>query len=50
MVALSSKGNVVFNAMAYKRRNAQKYITKEYENIKRLVQIVDNIDMPLLKI
>jgi hypothetical protein len=48
MVALSSKGDVVFNVMAFKRRNAWKYITKEYENIRRLVQIVDSIEMPVL--
>jgi hypothetical protein len=47
MGATTSKGNQVLNIMAYKRRDAMKYIKREYDSIKRLVQVVD-IQMPAI--
>lgn len=43
MGATTSKGNQVLNVMAYKRRDAMRYLLREYEAIKRLVQVVDII-------
>lgn len=37
MVAITSKGNQVANLMAYRRRDAMRYVIKEYDGIKRLV-------------
>lgn len=37
MGATTSKGNQVLNVMAYKRRDAMRYLLREYEAIKRLV-------------
>ena len=49
MVAITSKGNSVFNLMAYRRRDAMRYVIKEYDSIKRLVQVVDNVEnMPVI--
>ena len=45
MGATTSKGNQVLNVMAYKRRDAMRYLLREYEAIKRLVQVVD-VHMP----
>ena len=41
MRAKTSKGNQVLNVMAYKRRDAMKYTIREYEAVKRLVQVAD---------
>ena len=49
MVAITSKGNQVYNLMAYRRRDAMRYVIKEYEGIKRLAQVVDQVEtMPVL--
>ena len=49
MVAITSKGNQVYNLMAYRRRDAMKYVIKEYEAIKRLTQVVDHVEtMPVI--
>mmetsp|Transcript_5736 Transcript_5736/g.9838 ORF Transcript_5736/g.9838 Transcript_5736/m.9838 type:complete len:150 (-) Transcript_5736:13-462(-) len=48
VAALTSKGNHVVNVMAYKRRDAVKYVHREYDTVRRLVQVVD-LDLPLLK-
>ena len=45
MGATTSKGNQVLNVMAYKRRDAMRYLLREYEAVKRLVQVVD-VHMP----
>jgi len=45
MGATTSKGNQVLNVMAYKRRDAMRYLLREYDAIKRLVQVVD-VSMP----
>jgi hypothetical protein len=37
IAATTSKGNQVLNIMAYKKRDAYRYIMREYEAIKRLV-------------
>jgi hypothetical protein len=37
----------VLNVMAYKRRDAMRYLLREYEAVRRLVQVVD-ITMPLI--
>lgn len=37
MGATTSKGNQVLNVMAYKRRDAMRYILREYEGVKKLV-------------
>ena len=37
IAATTSKGNQVLNIMAYKKRDAYRYIIREYEAIKRLV-------------
>jgi len=47
MGATTSKGNQVLNVMAYKRRDAMRYLLREYEAVRRLVQVVD-ISMPLV--
>ena len=47
MGATTSKGNQVLNVMAYKRRDAMRYLLREYDAIKRLVQVVD-VSMPPL--
>jgi hypothetical protein len=47
MGATTSKGNQVLNVMAYKRRDAMRYLLREYEAVRRLVQVVD-ISMPLI--
>ena len=44
--AISTKGNEVTNVMAYKRRDVLKYVGKEYNSIKRLVQVADIGDLP----
>ena len=41
MGATTSKGNQVLNVMAYKRRDAMRYLIREYEAIRRLIQVVD---------
>ena len=43
--ATTSKGRYVSNVMAYKRRDAIRHTLKEYDAVKRLVQVVD-IEMP----
>ena len=49
MVAITSKGHQVYNLMAYKRRDALRYIIKEYDGIKRLAQVIDKVDpMPTI--
>jgi hypothetical protein len=48
MGATTSKGNQVLNVMAYKRRDALRYIHREYDALKRLVQVVD-VQMPPIK-
>ena len=48
MGATTSKGNHVLNVMAYKRRDAMRHVLREYDGVKRLVQVVD-ITMPILK-
>ena len=45
MGATTSRGNQVLNVMAYKRRDALKYIAREYDALRRLVQVVD-VQMP----
>jgi len=47
MGATTSKGNQVLNVMAYKRRDAMRYLLREYEAVKRLVQVVD-VHMPAM--
>ena len=37
IAATTSKGHQVLNIMAYKKRDAYRYIIREYEAIKRLV-------------
>ena len=41
MGATTSKGNQVVNIMAYKRKDALRYLVREYDAIKRLVQVMD---------
>ena len=48
VAASTSKGNQVTNVMAYKRRDAIKHITREYEAMRRLVRVVD-VEMPILQ-
>jgi len=48
MGATTSKGNQVLNVMAYKRRDAIRFINKEYEQIRKLVEVVD-IKLPVIK-
>lgn len=50
MVATTSKGHKVTNVMAYKRRDALKFVIREYEGIRRLVQVVDIKLCPIVKI
>ena len=40
MQAVSSKGYRVQDKMTFKRRDAERYIVKEYLAIKRLVQVI----------
>ena len=49
MGATTSRGNQVLNVMAYKRRDALRYIVREYDAIRRLVQVVD-IQMPTISL
>ena len=50
MVAITSKGHQVFNAMAYRRRDAMRFVIKEYDSIKRLAQVVDHLEgMPVIQ-
>jgi len=49
MGATTSRGNQVLNVMAYKRRDALRYIVREYDAIRRLVQVVD-IQMPAISL
>jgi len=46
MRATSTKGRDVLNVMAYKRRDAMRYVIREYQAIKRLVQVADVDDLP----
>ena len=48
MGATTSKGHHVLNIMAYKRRDAQRYILREYDTVRRLMIVVD-IQLPLIK-
>ena len=41
VVAVTSKQNKAHNVMAYKRRDAIKLVLKEYEQIRKLVQVCD---------
>ena len=47
MGATTSKGHQVLNVMAYKRRDAMRYVLREYDSLRRLVQVVD-IQMPVI--
>ena len=47
MGATTSKGHHVLNVMAYKRRDAMRYVLREYDSIRRLVQVVD-MQMPVI--
>ena len=49
MRAKTTKGHEVLNVMAYKRRDAMKYIIREYDSIKRLVQVADIHNLPVFK-
>ena len=49
MGATTSKGNQVLNIMAYKGRDAMKYLHREYDSVKRLVQVVDVVIPPIHK-
>ena len=40
MTAVSSKGHQVNNVMAYRRRDAMRYVTKNYQKVKKLVQLI----------
>jgi hypothetical protein len=46
MRAISTKGRDVLNVMAWKRRDAMRYVIREYQSIKRLVQVADVEDLP----
>ena len=50
MRATTSKGNDVANVMAYRRRDAMKFVVKEYLSIKKLVTVADVKNMPHLVI
>jgi hypothetical protein len=45
MRATTSKGHEVSNVMAFRRRDAMKFIIKEYLAIKKLVVVAD-VDLP----
>jgi len=47
MRAKTQKGTEVLNVMVYKRRDAMRYIIREYEAIKRLVQVADVYNLPV---
>ena len=46
MRATSTKGRDVLNVMAFKRRDAMRYVLREYHAIRRLVQVADVDDLP----
>ena len=46
MRATSTKGRDVLNVMAFKRRDAMRYVVREYQAIRRLVQVADVDDLP----
>ena len=46
MRATSTKGRDVLNVMAFKRRDAMRYVVREYQAIRRLVQVADIHDLP----
>ena len=48
MGATTSKGHQVLNIMAYKGRDAMRYVCREYDAIKRLIQVVD-IQIPAIQ-
>ena len=48
MGATTSKGHKVLNVMAYKRRDAIRFIRKEYDQIRKLVEVVD-VKIPFLE-
>lgn len=48
MRATTSKGHQVGNVMVYKRRDAMRYILREYDSIKRLVLVADINEMKIL--
>ena len=44
MVALTSKGTEVCNLMPFKKRDAIKYVLKEYDDMRTLIQLVEDIE------
>ena len=40
MTAVSSKGHHVKNVMAYRRRDAMRYVAKKYQKVKKLVELI----------
>jgi len=49
MRAKTTKGHEVLNVMVYKRRDAMKYCLREFDSIKRLVQVADVDNLKVLK-
>lgn len=45
IIATTSKGHQVVNVMAYKRRDLLRYVQREYDSVRLLVQVID-INMP----
>ena len=41
MRAKNNKGLEVINVMAYRRKDAMRFVIREYESIKRLVKVCD---------
>lgn len=46
MRATTTKGHEVLNVMAYKRKDALKFTIREYDAIRRLIQVADIGDLP----
>jgi len=47
MRAKTTKGTEVLNVMVYKRRDAMRFVIREFEAIKRLVQVADINNLPV---
>ena len=50
VVAVTSKRNKVQNIMAFKRRDALRLVLKEYEAVRKLLQLLDIKVSPISKV
>ena len=50
MNGLSSKGYSVSNVMAFKRRDAMRYVFKEYNALNKLIKVIEIQQMPVISV